>query len=361
MSEEKPTVYILRGDDREKIESLIRQFYEQLGSPEMAEMNTTRLEGKTADLNDLRAAGLALPFLADRRLVIVEDALDRVVREDNPKKGGKKQSVDEGISQRDKFLGFLDSLPPSTALVLVIPDFKKNKNRNGVWESEWVTLNPKHWLIRWAQEAGTRVAIVDCLLPTDRDMARWIEEKARALGGGFTKKAAQVLALYVGNNTQRAVQEITKLLTYVNNQRQVTDVDVENLCVNEMQASIFEMVDAIGHRNGKEASKLFHLLLEELDFTRELFPRVVNQFRFLIQAREILDSGGTQRDLYGIQGLLPFLVSKIFAQAQNFDLPTLEKIHHHLLEIDLGEKTGRMPGEVAMDMLIARLSVNNLL
>lgn len=357
MPEEKPTVYILRGDDREKIESLIRQFFDQLGSPDMAEMNTTRLDGKNVDLNDLRAAGFALPFLADRRLVIVEDALDRVVREDSAKKGGKKETEEKGTSQREKFLVFLDSLPPSTALVLVIPDQKKNKNRNGVWESEWVTLNPKHWLIRWSQEAGTRVAIVDCLLPAERDMARWIEDKAHALGGGFTNKAAQVLAHYVGNNTQRAAQEINKLLTYVNNERQVTDADVEILCANEMQASIFKMVEAIGHRNGKEASKLFHLLLEELDFTRELFPLVINQFRLLIQAREILDLGGTQRDLYGIHGLLPFLVPKIFAQAQNFDLPTLEMIHHHLLEIDLGAKTGRMPGEVAMDLLIARLSV----
>jgi len=68
MSEEiKPIVYILRGDDREAIKSHIKSLYNKLGELDMAEMNTTRLEGKSADLNDLRSAALSLPFLAERR------------------------------------------------------------------------------------------------------------------------------------------------------------------------------------------------------------------------------------------------------------------------------------------------------
>lgn len=357
MPEEKPVVYILRGDDREKIESLIRQFYDQLGSADLAEMNITRLEGKSADLNDLQAAALALPFLTDRRLVIVEDALAGYARDGKPENGDETPKQGEGVGKRGKLLALLDSLPQSTALVLVIPDQKKNRQRAGVWESYWIRLNPKHWLMQWVASAGNRATLIDCGLPTDREMANWIEGKAQALGGSFTSKARLILADYVGNDTQRAVQEIIKLLTYVNYQRQVNERDVENLCVSEKQASVFEMVDAIGHRDGQKASKLFHLLLEDMDFTVELFPLVIRQFRLLIQAREILDTGGTRQDLYGIPGLLPFLVPKVYAQAQNFNLPTLEKIHHHLLQIDLGEKTGSMPGEVAMDVLIARLAV----
>jgi DNA polymerase-3 subunit delta len=358
MPEEKPIVYILRGDDREKIEAVIRQFYEQLGDVNMAEMNTTRLDGKSADLNDLRAAALALPFLAERRMVIVEEALHKYARVKTKK--DNDPTLREGQDTPDKielFLNFLDGLPPSTALVLLVPDQRKSRKRNEVWETYWVSLNDKHWLIQWAKGEGTRVAIVDCALPTEREMAHWIGQKAQELGGNFTPQARMVLAQYVGNDTQRAAQEINKLLTYVNFNRQVTHEDVEILCMNEQQASVFDMVDAIGQRDGKTASKLFHQLLEDMDFTYDLFPLVVRQFRLLIQAREILDLGGTRRDLYGIPGLLPFLVPKIYDQAQKFNLPELEKIHHYLLQIDLGEKTGRMPGEIALDILIAQLAI----
>lgn len=360
MPEDKPIVYILRGDDREKIESVIRQFSEQLGDANMAEMNTNRLDGKSADLNDLRAAALALPFLTERRLVIVEDALHKYARF-KPKKGDDSTSGEgdngETPDKIELFLDFLAGLPPSTALVLVVPDQRKSRKRNDVWETYWVSLNDKHWLIQWAKKEQSRTAIVDCALPTEREMAHWIGEKVQELGGNLTPQARLVLAQYVGNDTQRAAQEINKLLTYVNFNRQVTQDDVEILCMNEQQANVFEMVDAIGQRDGKTASRLFHQLLEGMNFTNELFPLVIRQFRLLIQAREMLDLGGTTRDLYGIPGLLPFLVPKIYEQAQKFNLPELEKIHHHLLQIDLGEKTGRIPGEIALDILIAQLAI----
>ena len=106
MSEEKPIVYLLRGDDREEIETKLSDFFQRLGAPDMAEMNTTRLEGKSTSLNDLRGAALAMPFLTERRLVIVEDALA-------PYQGSGKQKTREG------FLELLDSLPQTTALVLI--------------------------------------------------------------------------------------------------------------------------------------------------------------------------------------------------------------------------------------------------
>ncbi len=79
--------------------------------------------------------------------------------------------------------------------------------------------------------------------------------QSRRTGGSLTPAAVLRLVEYVGNNTQRAVQEITKLLTYVNYARPVDDDDVIRLTAQEQQASIFDMVDAIGDRDGQEAVK----------------------------------------------------------------------------------------------------------
>jgi len=350
MPKEKPIVYILRGDDRQAIEAQIRTFYNSLGSPDMAAMNTSRLDGKTTSISELQAAAMALPFLAERRLVVVEDALQPYAR------GGQATSQARTPEKRDKFIDLLDSLPQTTALVLVIPDERKSRKRGGMWQTYWRTLNENHWLIKWANQAGKRAYIIDCALPSEREMPGWIINKAKEMDGNINAAGAQLLAQYVGNNTQRAEQELLKLLTYVNFDEPVNEDDVETLCFNEMQASIFDMVDALGNRDGKAALHLFHLLLEEGDFFYQIFPMVVRQIRLLIQAREILDLGGTVQDLVKTLGVPAFVAGKIHTQAQKFDLPTLEALHHHLLEIDLGEKTGSMPGEVAMDVLIGRLA-----
>jgi DNA polymerase-3 subunit delta len=331
----KPVVYILRGDDQEAITSYIKKFYNGLGEPDMAEMNFTRLDGKNASLNDLRSAALALPFLTERRLVVVEDGARSF---DGRGKG----------DQQAEFLSLLDSLPQSTGLVLVLPDSLHYKKG-------WEKYHSKHWLIQWANRAGERALIVDCPLPSERDMPGWIRRKAAELGGQITPQAAATLAEFIGSNTQRGVQEIIKLLTYANYERPVDDDDVRRLTSQEHQTDVFTLVDAIGNRDGEKALDMAHLLLEEMDFI-PLFGMIIRQFRLLIQAREIIDTGGNENDIKDHLKLHPFVAQKIYNQAGKFKLSTLEAIYHQLLQIDIGEKTGEMPGDLALDVLIAKLS-----
>lgn len=342
MAEAKPVVYILRGDDREAVESHIHTFYNSLGAPDMAEMNLTRLEGKNADMNALRSAALAIPFLTERRLVVLENPLNMV--------GGG-----DGKDTQSEFINLLNKLPQSTALVLVVEDFQKNQKKKGVWTTVWTKLNESHWLTQWASEAGSRALIVDCPLPTIRNMANWIRKKAADLGGAFTALAAGLLADYVGNNTQLAVQEIVKLLTYVNYDRPVDDDDVRRLTVQEHQSDIFEMVDAIGGRDGQEAIKLLHRILEESEIG-PVFGMIVRQFRLLLLAREIMDDGGGEAEVAKLLGIHSFVARKISGQTQHFSLLELEAIYQRLHEIDMAIKTGGMDGETALELLITRIS-----
>ena len=338
MSEEKPIVYLLRGDDREEIESKLRDFYQRLGAPDMAEMNTTRLEGKSTTLNDLRAAALAMPFLTERRLVIVEDALA-------PYNGSGKQKV------REDLLALLDSLPQTTALVMVIPDSRRY--RRG--EYKWENLKDSHWIMKWLANAKPRAMVLDCALPSQSEMVNWVRKKAVELGGSFSPGAAAILAEYVGNNTQRATREIEKLLTYVSFQRPVDDDDVRRLTSQDQEGDIFGMVDAIGLRNGKEALRLLHILLEESEVL-QIFGMVTRQFRLLIQAREILDSGGSEDGVRSQLSLHPWVAQKVTEQAKQFSLSALDEIYQHLLKIDVDGKSGGMPVDLALDVLIARLA-----
>lgn len=109
MTREKPIVYVLRGDDHQAIKTHLANFYANLGDASLAEMNTTRLDGKTAGLSELLSAAMALPFLTERRLVILEDALHAY-------SGRGKQEL------REKFIDLLEGLPASTALVLIVVD-----------------------------------------------------------------------------------------------------------------------------------------------------------------------------------------------------------------------------------------------
>ena len=69
MSATRPSVYLLHGDDEFALTQEITKMREHLGDPTTADMNTTYLDGRSLDLDELTRSVRAMPFLAERRLV----------------------------------------------------------------------------------------------------------------------------------------------------------------------------------------------------------------------------------------------------------------------------------------------------
>ncbi|MEJ5203590.1 MAG: DNA polymerase III subunit delta, partial [Anaerolineales bacterium] len=230
MSYTQPTILILRGNDEHAVKAYLQSLIDQLGDPAITELNLTRLDGLQASIEELSNATGAIPFLAARRLVIFTHPLERV----------------RDSQAQERFKMMLDSLPETTLLVLVVDD--QPKYQKGV-PLQWSLLNPKHWLIQWAKQAGERVQVLDFALPPSFEMPAWIQKQARQMGGQFTRSAAEALASHIGSDTRLASLEIEKLLTYVDFKRPVEAEDVELLTAARGQASIFDMTDALAQGN----------------------------------------------------------------------------------------------------------------
>jgi DNA polymerase-3 subunit delta len=334
LPEEKPVVYIFHGDDQAAIQHAIDDLFARMGDPAMADLNTTRLDGRQASEEDLRTAVLAPPFLIDRRLVIFTNPLTRLATP----------------SSRERFLKLLDALPTSTALILSIEDQQKCAKTH----LEWDVVKSDGWLMKWAQGAGKRVHVKPYALPDARSMPSWIEKHARETGGKFTPEAAQALAEHTGNATALAEQEIAKLLTYVDGQRPVEVEDVELLVLTSGPVNVFKMVEALADRDSRQALRLLHALLADND-PSHLFGLIVRQFRFLVQVREILDEGGDITQVMKEVRHITF-ARQCMAQARRFTQAELDAIHHRLLELDEGMKTSQVPADLALEMLVAEIA-----
>ncbi|HZU86926.1 MAG TPA: DNA polymerase III subunit delta [Anaerolineaceae bacterium] len=322
-------ILLLHGNDTYGIELTLRRQVQALGDPSVADLNLSRLDGRTATLNDLRAAAYAMPFLADHRLVILSQPLAR---------------LNAANAQRD-FIACIEGLPDSTTLVLVIEDEQQR--------GEWQTLRPTHWLTKWVRGDGAkRCQVQSFALPRPADMPHWIRSQAEEQGGQFAPPAAVMLANYIGTDTRQASQEITKLLTYVDRKRMVQAQDVELLTAPGGSANVFDMVDALGRGDAQTALRSLHRLLEEQDAI-SLFGMVVRQFRLILTAREALDQGVRPSALAAELHLAPFVAEKIATQAARFSLPALVKIYHRLLEMDEAAKTSQMPLDLALETFVA--------
>jgi DNA polymerase-3 subunit delta len=347
-----PVIYLLHGDDEFAIQSALKELQARSQEGGMGDMNTTTLDGRIASLDALRNAAYAMPFLADRRLVIVFHALARFSRRGQPvdeedsapaaHSGGQKK-------ERAAYLDFLESVPASTALVLVeytllddadaAPSYSQKKVRD-------------HWLIKWAKAHPERVYARGYAQPKGPAMTRWIQARARELGGRISLDAAEELSSLLGSDTRAAENELQKLLAYTGYEREVDYEDVALLVADITTASIFDLVDAMGARDGREATHLLNRLMEVEDPLR-LFGMVVRQYRLLLMALEVIQGGGSENDIARQVRVHPFVARKLNTQARRFSAPDLQGIYRRLLEIDRGVKTSQIDMPVALNMLVA--------
>ena len=329
-----PRYYILHGEDELARRETLLTLQERLGPPELAALNTTIFESTTITLGELKNACNTIPFMAERRLVVVHGLLSHLAASKRQKQSDQldwKTQVLMGLGE------YLAQLPETARLVFVEPR----------------QLPPSHPILR--QASADEYGYVRAFkLP--KDMVQWVRHRASEKGGEFSPEAAVALVQAVGQNQRLLDQEIEKLLAYANFERPVKRADVTGLVTYAQEAVIFDAVDALGQRDGTRATRLIHNLLGHGNEPLYLFAMIVRQFRLLIQIKEL------SQELVEIQviaktiNLHPYPTGKFHAQARNFSIEQLEHIHHRLLDIDVQIKTGQIDAIVALDLLIAGLA-----
>lgn len=317
--------YFFHGDDTHSQKETLARLLNKLGDPAMLDLNTTRISG-VMPFVALRQACDALPFLAPARVVIVTDLFAA--------KPGKEFLAE--------LLAYLPQLPDKTRLVFL--------------ESQ--TLRENNKFIQLARETKNGFEKL-FIRPRGGEVERWIQGRVEEKYGHISREAAHMLAVNAGNDLALLDNEIEKLVVYkgFEDVAIIESADVTKLSPYVAEASIFDLVDALGNRNAKRASLLLQQKLNEGTEPFYLFSMFIRQFRLLIQVKELAEAGyrppGIAREIKQHS----FVVGKLYQQARGFSLTELEQIYRHLLEIDIAVKTGQAELLTSLELLVANLTI----
>jgi len=335
MAKPAPTFYVFHGTDEFTRAETLADFKSKLGPHDTVDLNTTILDGKALTLAELRHACDAIPFLAEKRLIIVDGLLTHLTaRQDRKLSAAQKASL-------DALIDYLPHLPHTTRLVFV----------------EDRALPNSHPVIQLAEREKT--GYVKRFKPPDtKALPRWIGERARKHSGQIEPQAAGRLAAVVGADLRLLDQEIVKLVTYAGGERAITEADVDTVVPYAQAAIVFDLVDALGQRDGRTAAQTLHRLLEAGEHPLGLLAMIARQFRLLIQVKELKNEGASYQDIAKRLGIHPFPAKKLYDQATRFTAAQLEAVYRHLLDTDVAVKSGEVEVEVALDLLVAGLAAS---
>lgn len=319
--------------------------------PEIAALNTARLEGRQAGISELRNACDTLPFLAERRLVVVDGLLARLAASKARARGTGQPEDEEGAAeerpssealkgQARALLAYLDDVPGSTELVLL--------------EEDTVGSGP---VLRHLQELARagRAALVTCEKPRKNELPDWIRERARLRRVKLDPAAVADLAEFVGDELRQIDQELIKLADYAPG-RTVTREDVRRLVPATRAASVFEMVDALGLGNGPAAGRLMkHALDIDAEPPLRLLGMIARQYRLLIQAKALQAQGARPPEIARALNVADWTAPKLLNQASRQSFARLEQAMERIAAADEAIKTGKLSDREAMDVLLAEL------
>lgn len=329
-----PVIRILHGDDSYSRTRALARILAELST---GNADVSRYDASVA-IDALIFALQTTPFLASRRIVIVDGLLTRA----QPRRDGARRG--RGGGRRGGAAPFwaaladaAPTLPPSTELILLDDGADRD--------------NP-------LKEALTPHAQVTEFRPLrGRDLQAWLTAHARDAGVHVLPETERLLIELCGSNLWALAGEVEKLHLYVGDEHPATAADVRALASSVREASVFSLVDAVIEGHNRNALRLLQQLRIEGAGPGYIITMVTRQCRLLILARELSARGLGQPEIGQRIGVTnDFALSKVMQQSARSSLPWLEAAMARLLEADLALKRGEQSEELAIELAVADLA-----
>ena len=171
----------------------------------------------------------------------------------------------------------------------------------------------------------------------------------------ISDNAINLLIDRVGNKLELIYQEVKKLKIYKNDDKIITDTDIEDVVVENISVDIFKFVDDIINKNKKEAIKSYKELLKINEEPIKIVALLASKFRLMYQASKLAKKGYTEEDISGILGVHKYPVHLAIVSGYKYSSQILLKYLNDLADLDIGIKTGEKDKELALELFILRL------
>lgn len=317
-------VIFLHGPDTFRSRSKLRQIRERFRREvDKTGYNTATLAGRGFKVEEFEQALLAAPFLAPKRLVVVEELIAA-----KPSAAVEKQLLE--LLQR----------PAAGQPVAVFWEGELPAGKGGALLK---FLRESPYAERFDRISGSA-------------LTQWYQRQAKSHELAFAPRALERITELVGDDLWRADGELQKLAAYCRGRAATTD-DIAALVASEVEENIFALTDAIGQRRQAQAVQLLHRQHQAGVSPLEITAKMAWHCKNLISAKTWLTSNGGHGSSWQLAqavGMHPFVAKKTLGQVNNFSQAELVNRYRQLLAIDRQLKNSH-PNPTA---LLALLVVN---
>ena len=308
-------VYLLYGQE-DYLRLLYRDKLREAIFPPEDTMNYSYFEGKDIDLGEVESIADTVPFFSEQRLILIENS---------------------GLfKKQNDFADYLKTMPDTTKIIFVEAEVdKRNK------------------LFKAVKKLGT-VAELNGL--PEKDLKVWAAAYLKKNGKNITEQNLLYFFQKVGVDMKSLENEMDKLIAYSMDETIITREMLDEVCVEQTEGKIFQMIDAIGMKDQDQALRLYYDLLEVREKPMSILFLIIRHFTILNQLKDLSRLGLAAGEVASKVGIPPFTVRKYQSQVKNFKGKEIIRNLERCVQVEQEIKTGLLLDQIGVELLIVEFS-----
>ena len=315
--------YIFHGEEAYLRSVYLQRLKDQILDELTQDFNFHRFTAENLDPQALLDAVEALPMMAQRSMVQIDDVDFFAQNEDN----------------RAKYTAIFAELPDYCTVVLVYEtvSFKPDKRKKAL------------------AQALEQASVVEFTKPTERELIQWIGRHFKARQKAISVDLCQYLIQITGGLMTSLLPEIEKVASFAPGDT-VTRADIDAVVEPVLEAVAFEISDAITQRRHEQALVKLRVLLQKQEEPIMILGAIGSQMRRLLTARRLQAAGKNARDLMSLCGIPSFPANKLMDAARRLSDRFCERAVLLCLAADEQLKTSYDDPDRILELLVLELA-----
>ena len=309
------SVYVICGKDDYLVSTAADSLLDRLLPVDQRPMALYQPDADTADIASVLDELRTLPFLAERRVVLIKKA-------------------DSFISaNRDTLEKYIESPSPSGVLVLTADSFPKTT--------------------RLAKKLPSVGELIDTGGLKPWQLPKFIADHlSQNFGKTISSSNAQLLVELVGDDPGRLTSEAEKLAMYIGDKKAINSQDIESLIGHNRMFNAFAVIDALTSGDTTRAvTRLRNMFASDSAAEYTVVGAFAFHFRKLFTAKSLMQKG-LRRDQVTKQAGIWSNADAFFRQLEKLSLASIAELLCELAKIDHQSKTSSASTKVAIERLI---------
>lgn len=320
-------IYLLYGEESYLINETKRMLIETALDGEESDFNLSTYDLEETPVEIALEDAETLPFMGERRLVFMNNPFFLTA-------GKPKGKVEHNLKRLESYL----QEPSPYSIIVLSGNYEKLDERK-----------------KLTKELKRKATVVHAKKLNERELARWIKNRAGENNVEIKDDALELLCVLAGTNLSMLASEVDKLALYCEDSGIIDRQIVDELVSRTLEQNIFTLIDKIVQRNIADALRIYDDLLKQNEEPIKILSLISGQFRLIYQVKELARRGYSQQKIAEILKVHPFRVKLAAGQAKLFSDEELVRIMKMLAKADYEAKTGGMNKELLVEMFLFQL------